>query len=509
MATAILNANKRRKAWVNYLKLNTIGHTEMAENDAELLELRAQERGEFESEFEDESVAEETENQEDWELCMQAVNDENYKKERDMYEREMKMLAQREKVIERERKLLEMKEGLAQRHKQIRQMEVDLNKRTAILNRYEEKIIDNSAENWLEAKNKDIDEWVEKTGTVQVGQKGKQVQFDSTIGSGATMHINATGKQSNALNVPKPNYNRDELYENAMALTNDNDLITCRETGTFRLRGMGLAQEQITNKRGRRSEPLGEPHLCEGPKTMSKQSSTSRLMERIPATMMVNNPVIGKLDDGESLCSHDSKISIDVQKSDQPEDKRKLKSGMYAKVADDVVRQLKWPHKKLATRWVPNKLQMNQLTFEQVVAGELAIIQRSLDPEEVRSRIHILQKIAYWNMQGEGWPRVHEVYMSILHAIEEGEANFKSSFDEYDPMFPVKRYSSQHKKGANKRDSFWCRAYNRGQCSEDSPHKATVAGTERTVLHICASCWKQGRKEKHAETDPACPQKEL
>lgn len=85
--------------------------------------------------------------------------------------------------------------------------------------------------------------------------------------------------------------------------------------------------------------------------------------------------VIGQLDNGESICSHDSKVSLEANKSDKSDTaKRKLKSGMYAKVADDVVRQLKWPHKKLATQWVPNRLQMNQLSFEQVVAGELNLI---------------------------------------------------------------------------------------------------------------------------------------
>lgn len=476
----------------------------MTNMDAELLELQADEKGEFTQELGDESSVEEAENLQYWEQRKAAVNDANYNRERDRYEKEMKLLAEREKVIERERKLLEMKEGLAQRHKQIKQMEAELASRNAVLDRYEERILlELDKENWVADKTRAINEWVEKAGNIESVQKGKQVQFTETMQADALMReralIDNTGTR-------KAQYNRNNMFNDAMALTNDGDLIECRETGTSRLRGMGLSQEFAAPKKGRRSEPLVDLPQKTEHKGMTKQMNTSHLP--MTAEMTMNNPVIGKPDDGESLCSHDSRVSIEAVKSEM-ESKRKIKSGMYAKVADDVVRQLKWPHKKLATRWVPARLQMNQLTFEQVVAGELAIIQRATDPEEVRSRIHILQKIAYWNMQSEGWPRVQEVYMSILHAIEEGEANFTATFDEYDSMFPVRRHNTQNKKTINRKDVFWCRAYNRAQCVEEAPHKATIAGTERLVQHICATCWKQGKKEQHAENDPACPQKEL
>lgn len=270
---------------------------------------------------------------------------------------------------------------------------------------------------------------------------------------------------------------------------------------------MGLTRQQLLERKGRRSEPLIDLPDNQHSRGLQKQASTSRIKG---TEAQASIPIIGGLDDGESISSHDSKFSAEVNRSDKSDtEKKKLKSGMYAKVADDVVKQLKWPHKKLATRWVPSRLQMNQLTFEHVVAGELAIIQRATDPEEVRSRLHILQKVAYWNMQNEGWSRVREVYMSILHSIEEGEATFKSTFNEYDPMFPVKRSTMQNKKQITRKETFWCKAYNKGQCSEESPHKAMVAGMERTVQHICANCWKQGKKERHPDSDPTCPQKEL
>lgn len=224
------------------------------------------------------------------------------------------------------------------------------------------------------------------------------------------------------------------------------------------------------------------------------------------------NPGLGWQDDGESISSHTSQFSAKAVRSDKSENvKKKLKSGMYDKIADDVVMKLKWPHKRLDPRWVTPRPLVHQLSFEQVVAGEVSIIMRSTDDEEVRGRLHILRKLAYWNMQGEGWPRLREIYISILHSLEEGEAQWDSSFDHYDMAFPVRHTPAPRggKRAETKRDVFWCKDYNKSTCSLESGHKAMVAGKDRVVSHICAVCWKQGKKEKHPEGDPTCPAKEL
>lgn len=495
MAYAMLNAGKRKTKKINYLELHTVGKpdSEMENVQEDLLELQAEEDGEFE-----EGQLSEEEDPAAWKQRRLAVNDENYKREQESYQRQMQLLNEKELLIEREKKLLEMKEHLASRQKHIRELEKDLATRAAVLDRYDENImqIEREKDLWRTQKSLDVNSWVENT--VQLGQT-KNVKF---AGENA-VNRNASLTRNNGYD-----YNAETMYNNAMALTHDENLDICRQTGTSRLKNMGIAPEQMTSKKGRRSEPVRDDMIGGArPKVLQKTSSTSLLPG--PGAMAVRQPVVGKLDDGESVISVDSKMSIEGNNSDKSLiDKKKIKSGMYAKVADDVVKQLKWPHKKLATRWVPGRLLMNQLTFEHVVAGELAIIQRATDPEEVRSRIHILQKVAYWNMQNEGWPRVREVYMSILHSIEEGESNFKSSFDEFDSLFPVKRNVLQPKK-TGKKEVYWCRAYNKGQCTEESGHKTLISGMERVVQHICAACWKIGKREKHMETDPACPQKEL
>lgn len=103
---------------------------------------------------------------------------------------------------------------------------------------------------------------------------------------------------------------------------------------------------------------------------------------------MAKPPLFNQVDDGESICSSHSILLQDAKS----EPKKKLKSGMYDKVADEVILKLKWPHKRLSRVWVPERVQPNQLTFEQVVAGEIAIVLHSSNPDEVRARLQVLQK---------------------------------------------------------------------------------------------------------------------
>lgn len=289
----------------------------------------------------------------------------------------------------------------------------------------------------------------------------------------------------------------------AETLVNEEFLETCRNTGTSRLNPLGLSK-QVSDSR------LPSMRTAGTARHQSWLTETAPGMKGMENPHLAKQPVLGNTqDDGESVASFCSRLSLQGVKSDTSESKRekKIKSGMYDKVADDVIVKLKWPHKRLSKVWVPDRVQPNQLTFEQVVAGEIAIILRSTDPDEVRGRLHILQKLAYWNMQAQGWHRVRDIYMAILHSIEEGEASFSSSFAEYDQVFPVKGLGKTKNTTAKRDGTFWCRDYNKGSCQLESGHKAQVAGAERVVQHICVNCWKNGRREKHREAE--CPHKEL
>lgn len=416
----------------------------------------------------EENLDDPLETNESWEQRREAVSDENWQRQQDNFQAEMAKLNERELVLEREQKLIEMKEKMIARQQKLREMEKTVSARHAAISRYEEQTPGTTGPSRVE-------QWVN----------------DHAAGATNRESIHRVDLSAQTKHAKQQKHSTDNPYTTALELANDDNLIPCRQTGVSRLDTLGLGVRKL--QRAGKSEPmLGERFDALRPKQVG--------FER--------QPVVGRQDDGESIKSIHSLMSDEVQKSETSEKKRKVKSGMYDKIADDVVMKLKWPHKKLDPRWVIKKPLMNQLQFEHVIAGEIAIILRSTNPDEVRCRLHILQKLSYWNLQDQGWPRVRDIYTSILHRLEEGEATWSDTFDEYDMVFPIKM-STAPKPAAYKREVFWCKDFNKATCNLESGHKATIAGKERPVMHICAACHKQGRREKHPENDPACPQREL
>lgn len=414
----------------------------------------------------------------DWEDRRKAVSDENFQKQYDAFQEKMRQLNERELVLEREQKLMEMQQQMMEREESIKRKERELAAKAPSF-RYQG--AENSKLRVSFAEHDKVQNWVDSQQFTTV--KGKKAPFQT----------------------------KREMLATANALIDDDCLEQCRVTGTSRLNTMGLSRKQLStgslHVRRQNAPVIGTMPGLVTQIQPSAGASAGQLgaMANAETRLGAKQSLIGQVDDGESVHSFCS-IRSDIAKgSDCSNAKKKVKSGMYDKIADDVVFKLKWPHKKLSKSWVPERLQMHQLTFEQVVAGEISIIMKSEDPEEVRCRLHILQKLAYWNMQGQGWPRVRDIYCAILHSIEEGDANWQSTFREYDHVFPVRNVSRP--KMGKARDVFWCREFNRGDCKLESGHKALVAGQERSVLHICASCWKAGKKEKHRE--PECPNREI
>lgn len=59
-------------------------------------------------------------------------------------------------------------------------------------------------------------------------------------------------------------------------------------------------------------------------------------------------------------------------------------------------------------------------------------------------------------------------------------------------------------------DSYWCKDYQKGLCSETSPHKVQLKPDEKPVMvvHMCATCYQKDRKKRdHPDGDAMCPHK--
>ena len=55
--------------------------------------------------------------------------------------------------------------------------------------------------------------------------------------------------------------------------------------------------------------------------------------------------------------------------------------------------------------------------------------------------------------------------------------------------------------------AWFCSLYQRNKCShKENEHKMEIRGKERTVQHICASCYRKDKTRlRHPECSSACP----
>ena len=133
-------------------------------------------------------------------------------------------------------------------------------------------------------------------------------------------------------------------------------------------------------------------------------------------------------------------------------------------------------------RYVTEFLMFNQLSFPQLVGGECRTILRADSQEEIWGRLRILSKVAYLFYQCKSWERARATYYAILGSIEEGEAEWTDSFSYYDLMCLAHsteiRPESSKSGGAPRQNriqvkkDFFCRDFQRGECSQQPPHKA-------------------------------------
>ena len=132
----------------------------------------------------------------------------------------------------------------------------------------------------------------------------------------------------------------------------------------------------------------------------------------------------------------------------------------------------RWPHMNQDPPYVTWPLMFDDLNFCQFVSGECRTILRTSDPVESTGRLKILSKIAYLYDQCGNWSRARGTYFAILGSIEEGEADWNSSFGYYDLMCALtlndKQEMKQEKPSVQcsrqtKRD-FFCKDYQRGEC---------------------------------------------
>ena len=150
-------------------------------------------------------------------------------------------------------------------------------------------------------------------------------------------------------------------------------------------------------------------------------------------------------------------------------------------------------------RYVTSPLMFNQLNFYQFVGGEICTILRTDEETEYLGRLRLLSKIAYLYDQCKDWEKARNVYFAVVSSIEEGESEWSYSFGHYDMMCPPKsEENTYNQRGEIKTHSlrtkikkeFYCRDFQKGECTLQSPHKSWIKNTYENVEHFCLQCYK-------------------
>ena len=158
-------------------------------------------------------------------------------------------------------------------------------------------------------------------------------------------------------------------------------------------------------------------------------------------------------------------------------------------------------------------------------SGEIEIILLDKTPVvEKQRRLELLLNTCYRSEFTE-WERLLHLHRSILSRLEKGTADWTSSFDDIEhQVLTVMGAVSKKKLMGDKSDAkasslkkskkpltskdstsglLYCSKFQTNECNEQDPHTVSLNGVQREVFHVCASCLKQGKSEKHGRV--SCP----
>ena len=154
----------------------------------------------------------------------------------------------------------------------------------------------------------------------------------------------------------------------------------------------------------------------------------------------------------------------------------------------------------------------DQLEFEAFIAGETRVIHGMQDYQQAKGLLEFLSKVAHWLCKCKDWNTVRGLYEAVLESIKLGEETWLSDFSHYESMIPTtfkpesrdKERSELWKRDKEKVEVFWCKNYQRNNCTESSLHMAQVRPENPPVpvLHLCVLCLqREGKRAEHPEAE--------
>lgn len=186
---------------------------------------------------------------------------------------------------------------------------------------------------------------------------------------------------------------------------------------------------------------------------------------------------------------------------------KRLQSGLEAKTAQKIRCEVDWAQHNLGREFEANSVAANQMRYEHYVLGESNIIRMCTDAVEQERRLEVMGKISYWRLKYD-WALARNIYIAILRDLELGHGTWGTlDITVYKEMLEGNRIMgvAEGQPRKKSRDTWFCAAYQKGECKMEAPHMARVGLEERMVQHICSTCWlKEGKKAAHPNGGQGC-----
>ena len=201
---------------------------------------------------------------------------------------------------------------------------------------------------------------------------------------------------------------------------------------------------------------------------------------------------LGRSSSSSSSSSLDSDSDRERRKRRQ---KRKLKSGRFAKHSTKVKKPQSWPHNHLDPQFVHHIPKFADLTWDQLVAGELSVIADTHSDRQKSGRIKLLRQLAYWKVRTADFSRVKKLYAAIVSRIEQGKAKWDSDFELTEIMVmgdtgsggPKHSFGSNRAAKPDSKNTYFCKKFQTGDCSQslkNNGHSGQLGSRTVFMVHI-------------------------
>lgn len=276
--------------------------------------------------------------------------------------------------------------------------------------------------------------------------------------------------------------------------------------------------------------------MCVKKSSVGKKYKTRRA-ESSDSMDSSSNSSISSSSEGDSSSSNT--VGEERDKKDRKKHKKgkQIKSGVKAKA-----HKIRLKTSELCAQAVldaehcPGSYALEDLTFNQLVAGELEICTTcEVSKKEKHARLRILKLLAYFACI---LPQIVliEIYKAVILKIEKGLFTWSSEIVKKAESMLDRAVSKNklHKENENKRTEkvlekqmteknkerkkelglmlksgervVYCTDYNRQKCEKESVHEGKFAGRDVVKHHICKACLTIDKEKRHhPENDDKCP----